>query len=338
MTNYEPSSGIPLDAANLMSTLLEGILYGFSVLMFIGTMWIFTYKRRTRNTIRPTIAVAALLFILSTSHMTAGIIRVENGLVKYRDTFPGGPIAFFADLTQETFVVKNAILVLQTLLGDGVVVGSFFSSAGLKPLWLKSPSWRKIYRCYVVWQSIRVIILPCIMWCGVAAFGVCMVYSMSQPQTNDSTNFSSMRPHNGSWHSLPSQSQLIWLLAYRIWMIERKVSTIHATKNKTPVLRVLVDAAVLYSAAVCSSLISFICSSSGMYVMADLVIPIIPIAFYMVFIRIATSQNNQAYASTVRGGTTETERRSSHYPMQPLHTINLYTQNSGISLADSPKV
>lgn len=26
----------------------------------------------------------------------------------------------------------------------------------------------KIYRCYIVWQSVQVIILPCIMWCGVA--------------------------------------------------------------------------------------------------------------------------------------------------------------------------
>jgi hypothetical protein len=60
--------------------------------------------------------------------MVVGIIHVENGLVKYRNTFLGGPVAFFADLPQEIFVVKNAILVLETLLGDGVVVGSFFFS------------------------------------------------------------------------------------------------------------------------------------------------------------------------------------------------------------------
>jgi hypothetical protein len=60
-------------------------------------------------------------------------------------------------------------------------------------------------------------------------------------------------------------------------MIERNVSTIHASK-KIPILHVLVDAAVLYSAAACSSLISFMYSSSGMYVMADLVIqPLIPV-------------------------------------------------------------
>jgi hypothetical protein len=59
--------------------------------------------------------------------MVVGIIRIEDGLVKYRDTFPGGPAAFFADASQETWVVKNAIIILQTLLGDGVVVGSNFN-------------------------------------------------------------------------------------------------------------------------------------------------------------------------------------------------------------------
>ncbi|KAG2747811.1 hypothetical protein P692DRAFT_20806481 [Suillus brevipes Sb2] len=52
MANSESSTGLALDAASLMSIVLEGILYGrvsFSVLMFIGTMWIFTYKRRMRD-------------------------------------------------------------------------------------------------------------------------------------------------------------------------------------------------------------------------------------------------------------------------------------------------
>lgn len=58
--------------------------------------------------------------------MVVDIIRLEDGLVKYRDTFPKGPAAFFADVTQETYVAKNAIYILQTLLADGVVVGSNF--------------------------------------------------------------------------------------------------------------------------------------------------------------------------------------------------------------------
>lgn len=115
------STSIPLDTAAIVSTTLEGILYGFSVLMFIGTIWTFTYKKRMRDVNRPIAAVAVLLFLLSTTHLVVDIIRIEEGLVKYRNTFPGGPVAFFADGTQETYVIKSAVVVMQTLLGDGVV-------------------------------------------------------------------------------------------------------------------------------------------------------------------------------------------------------------------------
>ena len=115
---------------------------GFSVLMFVGTMWALTHKRRMQEINRPIVAVAILLLLLSTSvslspptfdiilisieHIIVDIVRVEEGLVRYRDTFPGGPPAFFADVAQVTFVIKNAIYVMQTLLGDGVVVSSVF--------------------------------------------------------------------------------------------------------------------------------------------------------------------------------------------------------------------
>lgn len=311
-------AGIPLDTAAVMSSVLEGILYGFSVLMCIGTIWIFTYKRHMRDINRPITVVATLLFVLSTAHMVVVIIHAEHGLVKYRDTFPGGPVAFFTDVTQSTFVTKNAIYTLQTLLGDGVV----------------------IYRCYVVWQSVWVIIIPCMMWCGVAASGVCSVYYFSQASIAEIENFFASRI--GHWvatflaSTLATNALSTGLLAYRIWMSERKVSAICTTKRKVPILRVLIDAAVLYSAALGSSIICFALWNDGLYVMGDLIVPIVSIAFYMVFIRIAISQNNQNYLSTVRGGTTETERgKLQQHPMQPLiHRPN----DSKFSLGNSPKV
>ncbi|KAG2140177.1 hypothetical protein DEU56DRAFT_856398 [Suillus clintonianus] len=282
-----------------MSSVLEGILYGFSVLMFIGTIWIITYKRRIRVVNRPAAAVATLLFLLSTAHMVIGIIRLEDGLVKYRDTFPGGPAAFFADISKKTFVVKNAILALHTLLGDGIV----------------------IYRCYVVWQSVWVIILPSMMWCGVAVFGVFAACNFSQAST-DMNIFTEKTGHLiATFMTLTLATNLLssGLLAYRIRMGERKVSAIRTTKGRMPLLRVLVDAAILYSATLCSSLICFALSNNGLYVMADLNVPIISITFYMVFIRIASSQYNQ---DSTLGGTSEIERRNSQqYNMQPLQGI-----------------
>ncbi|KAG8214977.1 hypothetical protein J3R82DRAFT_8379 [Butyriboletus roseoflavus] len=75
--------------------------------------------------------------------MIIDIIRTYEGLVEYRNTFqPDGPLGFFSDVSQWSFVYKNLVYTLQTLVGDGVV----------------------IYRCYVLWQSWLIIVLPIILW------------------------------------------------------------------------------------------------------------------------------------------------------------------------------
>ncbi|KIK36779.1 hypothetical protein CY34DRAFT_810997 [Suillus luteus UH-Slu-Lm8-n1] len=288
---------VRLDTAFLVSSVLVGILYGFSVLMFIGTIWTLTYKRRTQDINRSTVAAATLLFLLSTVDVILVIIEVEDGLVKYRNKFPGGSELFFADLLQEIFIAKNVIYTLQTLLGDGVV----------------------IYRCYVVWQSVRVIILPCMLWCGIAAFGICWVYA---PRSSSPVS-------GGSYDQTFIAGEMIWitafltftlatnlfssgLVAYRIWTIERKVSALRVTKRKIPLLRVFVDAAILYSVALCSFIvIIYAYSSAVFYVMGDMLIPIISIAFYMVFIRIAISKHTQD------GWSSETERGTLQFRIQP---------------------
>ncbi|KAG2106964.1 uncharacterized protein F5147DRAFT_637000 [Suillus discolor] len=294
-------TGMPLDAAAIMSTVLEGILYGFSVLMFIGTIWTFTYKKRTRDVNRPIAAVAVFLFLLSTMHMVIDIIQLEDGLVKYRNTFPGGPTAFFADYTQETYVVKAALNLTQTLLADGVVV----------------------YRCYIVWKSARVMILPCMMWCAVAVCGGFTVYDLSL--TSDANSV--FTDQAGHWvtafifFTFTTNLFSSALLAYRIWTIERNISTVHTRRGIRPIVRVLVDAAVLYSAANLSAVICFALSNNGTYVIGNFLInPIISISFYMVFIRIAINEDTQDFLSTV-SRTIETDRGIPlHYPMQTLQT------------------
>ncbi|KAG2067019.1 hypothetical protein BDR04DRAFT_1105898, partial [Suillus decipiens] len=313
----QTSPGIPLDTAAIMSLVLEGILYGFSVLMFLGTIWTIAYKRCIRDINRPTVAVATLLLLLSTAHVVVGIVRVEDGLVNHCDTSQGGSVAFFADVSQETFVVKDVLLILQTLLGDGLV----------------------IYRCYIVWQSAWIIVIPCMLWCGIAVFGIFTVYNFSRASSNDI--FTSQNGHFvATFITLTLVTNLLssGLLAYRIWTNERQVSGIRASKGKLPLLRVFVDAAILYSAALCSSIICFALSNNGLYVMADLHVPVISIAFYMVFIRIASSQHSQDYISTVLRGTSEIERRNSQqYPMQSLHGIYKQNDASLTFLPNTPK-
>ena len=45
-----------------------------------------------------------------------------EGLILYRDTYPGGPLGFFSDWAQWTFVAKNYLYTVQSIVGDGVIV------------------------------------------------------------------------------------------------------------------------------------------------------------------------------------------------------------------------
>lgn len=90
------------------------------------------------------------------------IYRIEQGLVVQRNTFPGGPPAFFADVTQPTFIMKNIVYTLQTLLGDGVVVSLATSSNKRNNL-----IQHQIFRCYVVWQNVWIVFIPILGWFAV---------------------------------------------------------------------------------------------------------------------------------------------------------------------------
>ncbi|KAG1864840.1 hypothetical protein F4604DRAFT_1656903 [Suillus subluteus] len=293
------STGIPLDSAAIISTALEGILYGeccFSVLLFVCTMLTSAYKRDAN---RPIALVAILLLTLSTAHMVTDIIRLEDGFVKYRDTFPGGPAAFFEDISQPTFLTKNILYAFQTMLGDGVL----------------------IYRCYHVWQSIWVIVLPSLLWFSASAASFIVPYYASTSTGGDI--YSNLA---GRWVVallvLTLLTNLITsgLLAYRIWTIERRVSAMGTIKSTLmPIVRIFVDAAIMYSAVLFVMLVCFLCSNNAQFIIQDTVMPIIPITFYMVFIRITLRNTTLHHLWIVCGAESDgMERNLQRYPTQPL--------------------
>lgn len=307
------ASGIPLDAGTLMSTVLEGILYGFSILLFIGTIWSLTHKQRIRDINRPIAVVAILLCMLSTAHIIVDIVRVEYAFVSYRSTYPGGPSAFLADVSQQTYVLKHAFYVLQTLLADGVV----------------------IYRCYTVWQSIWIIILPSMLWCSVAVTGVIGLYCAAQSGSDSGDIYAQVLANwVTAFFSLTIATNLLSsvLLVYRIWSIESNASTARATKGTMmPIVRVLVDTAILYSVVLFIALICFVCTNNGEVVVLDMIMPIVSIAFYMVLIRIAIARKNRLYSgiSMPRRTTSEAGQESSRQnAMKPLQ-VHISQLNDG---------
>ncbi|KAF8835804.1 hypothetical protein BDN67DRAFT_974912 [Paxillus ammoniavirescens] len=268
-------NGIPLDTAVVISTVLEAILYGFSILMFIGTMWTLMPRRMNGGASKRMVMVACSLLLFSTAHMVIVIIRIEEGLVQQRDTFPGGPIAFFSDVTQWSFISKKALYMLQTLVGDGVV----------------------IYRCYVVWQSFWVIAIPLMLWLSVAVTGVGCIYSISQATVNKEDIFT---PITEPWITAFLAAALFTntfstsLLALRIWGVGKRVSngSMQADSVLWPALRIILDAGMLYSFTLLAALVCLVAKNTGRYIVINMTVPIISITFYMVIIRITIADSN----------------------------------------------
>jgi len=259
--------------------------------MFCGTIWSLTFGRTRREVNKLMITIAILLLVLSTTHIIMDIYRIEQGLVAQRNTFPGGPPAFFADVTQPTFVMKNIIYTLQTLLGDGVV----------------------IFRCYVVWQNIWVVFLPILGWFAVGATGVGCIYSLINARATSGNIFASA---TGRWitsfyaTTLATNLLATILLAYRIWSIDRRLVHVRSRKSPLrPLLEVVVDSGLLYSVTLITALSCFVSASTGQYVVLDMVMPIISIAFYMVIIRVGLAKRDisgvhSTSISTISGGHT----------------------------------
>ena len=102
----------------------------------------------------------AVLTVVS-QEMGTNIARLYQGLLSIGPFVPGGSEAFFADVSQLTFVIKSCVYNAQTLILDAVVVrisSQHIYTASLRLL--------QIYRTYVVWQNIWVVVVPTIGWLG----------------------------------------------------------------------------------------------------------------------------------------------------------------------------
>ncbi|KAI0768085.1 hypothetical protein BD413DRAFT_605555 [Trametes elegans] len=277
---------LTLDLAAVVSTTLEGIFYGFSVFMFGVTLYILNQnsRRLDRRVNYKMIAVSYALLACSTAHMVIDIIRICNGLIYQRDVFPGGPVAFFSQPSETTFIAKNIVYLFQTLLGDGVL----------------------IYRCYVVWQSWLIVAFPIVMWLWIGIVSAIAIHSSATVPEGAGTVFLT---RVGQWitafyaSTLATNFIVTILLGYKIWQTNRRTSRMRQS-SLLPVVRVIADAGLLYSITLTAALACFVQKSNGQYIVLDVITPIISITFYMVIIRVGlatTSRSHEHSVSTVPG-------------------------------------
>ena len=146
-----------LSEAGIISVTMEGMLYGqlytllvhywnadyqptgFSVFMFLLTIWVLLRKRESHRVNYAMIISACSLQVFATivrrkdtplhflrlnssQEFAVNIVRLWQGFLSIGPSLAGGPEQYFQDISQTTFVFKSVVYNIQTLILDGVLV------------------------------------------------------------------------------------------------------------------------------------------------------------------------------------------------------------------------
>ncbi len=93
---------------------------GINICLFSSYVYILRF-RHTRKITPIIFWVAVLMFCFATIHVSLGFCRLIWGFIDLRD-MPGGPGAYFSDVSTPPNVAKVTIHSVNSILGDSIVV------------------------------------------------------------------------------------------------------------------------------------------------------------------------------------------------------------------------
>ncbi|THU98891.1 hypothetical protein K435DRAFT_856127 [Dendrothele bispora CBS 962.96] len=264
------SGNVAPDTAALFAIAFEWGLYGISVWMFVRTMkeLLFGISQNWKMAL-----AACLFFSFSTCHAIVDLVRMKIGFIDKRES-PGGPVLYFADVTEVLFLVRSSFYLAQTLLADAVVV----------------------YRCNTVWRpkSRWIVYIPLTLWTSLVATSIGALYNLGVAARHSGTRpgveiFAFAKWVN-AFFALSLATNLVGtgLLAFRIWTVNQTTTEFRETGFMMPVFRVVIDAGLLYTITLTATLVVFEAKSNAQTITLDILMPIISISFYMLILRVAT--------------------------------------------------
>ncbi|KDQ49552.1 hypothetical protein JAAARDRAFT_186972 [Jaapia argillacea MUCL 33604] len=261
------ASTFPADEAKLVSIFMQTLLYGVFCPLFFATIIVLRRKVAAQSGMsKVMMGTAITMFILATMHIGVNFTRIIKAFIIFKNE-PGGPAAYFNELSNFTNIFGSTIYVAQTLLGDGFV----------------------LYRCAVVCgRKYWIVAFPGLLLMGSTVTGIGILYSFAKV-AQDAEIF---LPELGHWivsfFTLTLATNLICtgLVAARVWKIN-KMSERVGTANLMPVLLVIVESGAIYSATLLTLLFTYVADSWAQYLLLDAVSPIVGITFSLVILRLS---------------------------------------------------
>jgi len=245
-------ANIPLDRAYLTAIWLETLFYGMNIVLFGSYLFVSRYKRKQPKLNRRIMATAICMFLFSTTHVSLGFQRLIEGFVVLRNQ-PGGPAAFFSDVSIPANVAKICIHTINSILGDSIVV----------------------WRCYHVWgQSLLICTLPILMILGSAISGFAQTYFFATAKTTHTAFAKTLAHWNGAVFSLSLATNVIVtsLIAARIWYLERQLTDLPARNRSLrykKVLALVIESGAIYSSALVIEITLYFLNTNAFYIVYD---------------------------------------------------------------------
>ncbi|KZT55200.1 hypothetical protein CALCODRAFT_358637 [Calocera cornea HHB12733] len=267
-------STFPLNQTGIVSIWTEALVYGMFLPIFCTALYVLVcrhgIRKETEKINKAMLCTALLMFALATAHLGVDAWRMMTAYVYLARGQVDEPSAFFRDMGQPTFSAKYSIYVSQNLVGDAF----------------------NIYRSWLVWQRNPWILAPLItLWAAAAASGYyCTAYLFSTADDDDSLFNAPYEAWITTFYVLALAQNIIstTLITIRLWDRERNM--MKGRKGRLtliPILRIVVESAILFLCAQLVLLVLFAVNSNAQYIILESLCSLTGIAFSLVIIRVA---------------------------------------------------
>ncbi|TCD61936.1 hypothetical protein EIP91_007704 [Steccherinum ochraceum] len=280
---------LSVSEAGLLSTTIQGILHGIAIFLYILTIFMLTRGGRRGRVNIGMLTASSALMLLSSMEMITNIVRIVRGFVFIGPKLPGGPEQFFTEIQEPTFIIKGTLHPIQILILDGVV----------------------IYRAYIAWQAPWALVVPGVGWCSGLASCIGLIYSLVTAYKHPETVFAA---RTANWiiavyaTTLGTNITATALLAFRLWRVNRvnrRSTELKEESRLRIVFRVVVEAGVIYTITNVITLVTFLRGSMAVYVIRDMIPPIISIVFNMIVVRVGFLTSRRLTVLGIKETTTQ---------------------------------
>ncbi|KAF9044351.1 hypothetical protein BJ165DRAFT_193942 [Panaeolus papilionaceus] len=253
-----------------VSVWVQAVVYGIYVPLFFQALYIIARKRSSSAySAKIFLGGSVVLFLLSTIDIGLNLLRLLKGFVLDGEN----PVIYFFDWTRWENMMHSGILYVATWIGDALA----------------------IYRCYVVWDRKKwVVVLPLILLLVSIGINVMLFVWFTHPTLLPP--FATYFRWMGTVYPLAFAQNTITtgMIAFKVWKQHRDSTALGILNGSSvalfTVLRIIIESAMVYTVQLLILIIAFPLESWVQAIIQQAIVPSIGIVFVLIAVRVHYSQ------------------------------------------------